>query len=173
MQLTPEEIDTIEEAGVMNGGPVRMIRTKGGFWIAIGRPKGKFKDEAIAAGSHPAIVKYNVEKQYPDFQPAMMKSEHFSDGAHVDGHSHFLSEDLRKSGHDVYSVQFGTHIDFHVTKHGMNVASIRGDLKENSLVFENVNLKIPQEMVRALSGATIERAAALNLERVGFKRTEK
>ena len=173
MQLTPNEIDIVEDAGMLNGGPVRMIRTKGGFWIAVGKPKGKFKDEAIAAGSHPAIVKFNVEKQYPDFQPAMMKSEYFSETMIVDKHSHFLSEDLRKSGHDVYSVQTGTHIDFHVTKHGMNVVTVRGDLSGDSLAFKDINPNIPQEMVRALSGATVEKATALDLARVGFKRTEK
>jgi hypothetical protein len=74
--LKPQEIEKIEEIGTLDGAPVKMIKTIGGFWVAAGRPKGKNQDEALAAGSHPAIVKYNVEKQYAlRFTPMLAKSE--------------------------------------------------------------------------------------------------
>src|SRR5258706_429515 len=101
MKLTPNEIDSIEDAGMLDGAAVKLLRTKGGFWMAVGRPRGKFRDEALAAGSHPAIVRYNLERQFPGFQPAMMKSELASDPSKVERHSHFLSDSLRKSGHDL------------------------------------------------------------------------
>jgi hypothetical protein len=166
MNITPDEIDIVEEAGMLDGGPVKMIRTKGGFWIAVGKPRGKFKEEAIAAGSHPAIVKYNVEKQFPGFQPAMMKSEYFSDGAVVDKHSHFLSEPLRKSGHDVYSVQVGGDVNFMVTRNGLNVYSVDGQLRNGALEIRRSS--IPEEFHRAISGATVEKSLACGVSRVTF-----
>jgi hypothetical protein len=164
MQVTPNEIDTVEEAGMLDGSPVKMIRTKGGFWICVGRPKGKMREEAIGAGSHPAIVKYNIEKQYPNFQPTMMKSEHFNDNTIVDKHSHFLSEDLRKSGHDIYSVQNDNEINFHITKHFLRVASVGSVLKNGSVEMDQ--LKFPEEFVRAISGAALEKALACGASKI-------
>ncbi len=157
MEITPNEIASIEDAGMLNGHPVQLIRTKGGFWIATGRPKGKYRAEAIAAGSHPAIVKFNVEKSFPDYQPAMMKSENFNDGSIVEKHSHFLNQELRKSGHDIYSVQDGKSIDFHITKHNLKVASVNGILEGNYVVINN--LDIPKKFAKGLAGAAVEKAA--------------
>jgi hypothetical protein len=160
MQITPNEIDTIEECGTLHGSPVKMIRTKGGFWIAVSKLRGKHREEAIAAGSHPAIVKFNIEKQYSDFQPALMKSEELSDSSIVDKHSHFLSEDLRKSGHDIYSVQSGPNVNFHVTKNNINVSTINGTLTDGSLILKQ--LKLNKEFTRALAGAATEKALSCN-----------
>jgi hypothetical protein len=157
MNITPNEIHSIEEAGMLDNAPVKMIRTKGGFWIGIGKPKGKAREEALAAGSHPAIVKYNIEKAYPQFQPTLMKSED-SVNPTVDQHSHFLSDELRKSGHDIYSVQTNEKIEFHVQKHGERIGTATGSLRGDTIVFEE--LKMPKEFARALAGATIEKAMA-------------
>jgi hypothetical protein len=161
MQITPNEIHSIQDAGALDGAPVKMIRTKGGFWIAIGKPRGKFREEAIAAGSHPAIVKYNLEKQFPGFQPAMMKSEEFSDTAVVEKHSHFLSEDLRKSGHDIYSIQDGDCVSFHITQRNMKIASVNGLMEKNFLILRE--LDIPPEFSRGMAGASVEKAISCNV----------
>jgi hypothetical protein len=156
MNITPNEIHSIEEAGSLDNSPVKMIRTKGGFWIAVGKPKGKIRDEALAAGSHPAIVRFNLEKTHPAFQPNMMKSEFFSDGAVVEKHSHFLSEELRKSGHDIYSVQEGDSVNFHITKHDAKVASVTGMIENEYLIIKDLN--IPKEFSRGMAGASVEKA---------------
>lgn len=163
MNITTNEIESIEDIGQLDGNPVKIIRTKGGFHIGIGQPKGKARAEALAAGSHPAIVKFNLEKQYPGFQPTMMKSE---DGQReiVERHSHFLTDDLRKSGHDVYSVQKGPSIDFHVTKHNMKVSTINGNLVDNALVL--AKLDIDKQFARALAGATTEKALSCNASKI-------
>jgi hypothetical protein len=169
MQIKPNEIESVEEAGELNKAPVKLIRTKGGFWIAVGKLKGKNKEEAIAAGSHPAIVKYNIEKQFPEFQPAMMKSEDLSDSSVVEKHSHFLSDDLRKSGHDIYSVQNGPEVNFHITKHNLEVSSVKASLIEDALVINE--MKMDKSFARAMAGATTEKALSLNASkiRVGAK----
>jgi len=164
MQITPNEIETIEDAGLLDQSPVKMIRTKGGFWIAVGRPKGKIREEALAAGSHPAIVKYNLEKQFPGFQPSLMKSEGMSDQTIVERHSHFLTSDLRKSGHDVYSVQNDNKIDFYITKQNMQVAAFSSKIIDNALVIDS--LQAPKEFAKALAGATTEKAILCNVDKI-------
>lgn len=156
MNITPNDIHSIEEAGNLDNNPVKMIRTKGGFWIAVGKPKGKFREEALAAGSHPAIVKYNLEKQFPSFEPVMMKSEGATDNAIVEKHSHFLPEELRKSGHDIYSVQEGDAVNFHITKHDSKIAVVNGVLDKEFLIITNLN--IPKEFSRGMAGASVEKA---------------
>src|ERR1035438_2674233 len=162
--LTEKEIDTIDDLGMLDKHPVKMIRTRGGFYIAIGKPKGKYKEEALAAGSHPAIVKFNLAKQYPDYQPSLMKSEAMMDTAIVDEHSHWLSDDLRKSGHDIYSIQDGSRIEFHVTQNQNKIASVTGHLERDSIVIDS--LAAPSQFSRALAGATAEKAVSCNAAKI-------
>jgi hypothetical protein len=156
MNITPNEVDTIEDAGMIDGSPVKLLRTKGGFWMAIGRPRGKFRDEAIAAGSHPAIVRYQLEKQYPTFQPVLQKSENMADMAKVEKHSHYLSDSLRKSGHDIFSIQTPGKIEFQITKQNVTVHSVESHIEAGALVFGKIG--IGKEFTRALAGATAEKA---------------
>lgn len=163
MQITPDEIDRIEEAGSMNGGPVKLVRTKGGFWIAIGRKKGKNSEEALTAGSHSAIVKYNMEKQFPDYQPSLMKSEGAVQPI-VNKHSHFLSDDLQKSGHDIFSIQTGPSVEFHITHGHSQLAKVNGTLDNGHLCI--LDLSIPKKFAAAMAGATVEKAISCE---VGLK----
>lgn len=163
MNITPNEIESIEDVGMMNGSPVKMLRTKGGFHIAVGR-NGKPTDEALAAGSHPAIVKYNLEKQYASFQPTMMKSEISINPAVVTNHSHYLSEDLKKSGHDVYSIQSGTNIEFQITKHDVKIGNVQATLEKDAIVVKSMN--IAKEFSHALAGATTEKALSCGAAKV-------
>ena len=105
MQITPEEIESVEEIGTLDGNKVRLLKTRGGWFCATGRKKGSLQDEALAAGSHGAIVKFNLEKQNPGYQPTLMKSESLLNPTIVMDHSHLLDLDLIKSGHDIYSIQ--------------------------------------------------------------------
>ena len=160
MQITQNEISAIEEAGDLDGLPVKMIKTKGGFYIAVGTPRGKMREEALAAGSHPAIVKYNLSKQYPAFRESMMKSETMigNEGL-VDKHSHFLSDDLRKAGHEVYSVTNGPEVVFHVTQHGRKVGQARGHKQDSGFVV--TELEANDLFSRALAGAAVEMAMSV------------
>jgi len=163
MKITPTEIEKVEECGQMNGRKVNLIKTKGGFWIATGKKKGSIGDEALAAGSHPAIVKYNLEKQYPDFQPAMMKSEGYIEPI-VEKHSHYLEDSLRKSGYDVYSIETGPYVEFQITKHDATIATVDSTLDRDHLTIEE--LEIPKQFVKALAGAAVEKS---NSAKVGLK----
>lgn len=167
MNITPNEVDTVEDAGMLDGSPVKMLRTKGGFWMAIGKPRGRYKDEAIAAGSHPAIVRYQLEKQFPTFQPVLQKSENMEDLSKVEKHSHFLSDSLRKSGHDIFSIQTGDKVEFQITKQNMKVHSIESFVKNGALEFGKMSFG--KEFIRALAGATAEKALECGVK-VRFQR---
>lgn len=163
MNLTPNDIDRVEDAGMMDDSPVKLIRTKGGFWIAIGKRRGKSLEETLAAGSHPAIVKYNLEKQYSEFRPAMMKSELLQEPI-VEKHSHYLSDELRKSGHDIFSIQTGPAVEFSICKYNLQVASTNASIDGQHLLMEN--LSIPKEFTKAMAGASVEKAISC---KVGLK----
>jgi hypothetical protein len=166
MQITEKEVDSIEDIGMLHKNPVKMIRTKGGFWIAVGKQKGKYKDEALAAGSHPAVVKFNLEKQYPDFQPSLMKSENFADNSVVESHSHFLSDDLRKSGHDLYSIQNGNAVEFQITKHNTKIASVNSSVESEAFVVNKLPAGFKKEFAHSLASAVVEKAVSCNKKKI-------
>jgi hypothetical protein len=166
MKINPEEIDHIEEAGELDGKPVKLIRTKGGFWIATGRPMGRMMDQALSAGSHPAIVKYNVEKMYGNFRPSLMKSVLFNENPLVEKHSHFLSDDLRKSGHDLYSVETNGKIEFQLTFQNVKIAGAKALVKSEEIeIFELLKRNdMESEHLTALAAAVAEKALMLGLK---------
>lgn len=163
MKLTPNDILTVHEIGTINRNPVKLLRTKGGYWIAVGRKKGSVSEEPLGAGSHSAIVKFNLEKQYPDFEPALTKSEGGFEPI-VENHSHFLNEDLKKGGYDVYSIQTGNDIEFQITKDNLKISGTNGKIDVDYLCLDNLN--IPKQFTKALAGATVEKAVSCN---VGLK----
>lgn len=166
MKINANEIEHVEDAGELDGFPVKLVRTKGGFWMSIGRPRGQAAESVIGAGSHPAIVRYNVQKQFPTFCPQMAKSEGFQEEK-VDKHSHFLSDDLRKSGHDIYSVESGLNVHFLLTKHNVKVADISTHVEENNLVV--TDLQHPKEATKAIAGAITEKALMMGAKKVIIK----
>jgi hypothetical protein len=136
MELKPNEIEAVEQIGQLNGSPVRMVKTIGGFWIVVGKPKGKGQEEALAAGSHPAIVKYNVEKQFSEFQPTLAKSELTGSSENVRGYTELLPQEMRKGGYEMYSLSKGSTIDYILTKHGAQVHSFHAEVSSESLKFK-------------------------------------
>jgi hypothetical protein len=163
MHLTPNDVASVGDIGTISGNPVKLVRTKGGFYIAVGRKRGSINEEALGAGSHSAIVKYNIEKQYPEYEPKLEKSESGIEPI-VEEHSHFLSDDLRKSGHGIFSIQSGPSVEFQITKHNTNISSVKGNIDSDSLLLSSLN--IPKEFSKAMAGATLEKAISC---KVGLK----
>jgi len=160
MNITPDQVDTVETGGTLDGQEVKLIRLVGGYWIAI------HKGKAVSGGSHPAIVKHAVSKMFPNFQPVMCKSEAFSDAC-VEQHSHFLSDKLRKSGYDIYSIQDNSDIEFQITKHNIKVASVQSILQSDGLYIPEIN--VPKEFIKSLAAATTEKALSCNSKTIKVK----
>lgn len=98
----------------------------------------------------------------------MMKSEAFSDNVQVEKHSHFLSAELRKSGHDIYSVQNGADIEFQVTKHNLKIGSVDSSLENDAMVINKMN--IDKQFARGLAGATTEKAYSCKASKMRLKK---
>jgi hypothetical protein len=155
MQISSDEIDSIEEAGSMDGHPVKLLRTKGGLFIAVGTPRGKFREEALTAGSHPAIVRYNLEKQYPSFHAAMMKSETLIVPV-VTKHSGMLEQSLLKSGHDIYAVQSGNNVEFQITKQDIKIGNVKANVEGSDLVIKEMSMQ--KQFAASIASAATKQA---------------
>src|ERR1035437_2754097 len=156
MKILENDIASTEPFGMLDGKQVSRVRTKGGLNLAT------MDDKVLGAASHQAILCYSIEQRFPSFQPMIMKSEGLKLSA--ENHSHFLSDDLRKSGHDIYSVQNGDQIDFYVTKQNIKVGGASGRISENKMLISS--LTASQDMVQALSGAVSEKALSSGLKGV-------
>ena len=168
MNIRQSDIDTIESAGMLDGNEVKLIRTIGGFWMAICKLGKSLKETVLSAGSHPAIVKFNIQKQYPQFQPAMYKSEAFLAEPTVESHSHFLTEELIKSGYEIYSLQNVNSIDFHITKEGVKQSEIKSVISNEALFIPE--LKTDVVFSRALAGATLEKALSNGVKKIKIQK---
>lgn len=156
MKILENDIASTEPFGMLNGKQVNLVKTKGGLNLAT------MDDQVLGAASHQAILCYTVEQRFPNFQPMIMKSEGIKLTA--EKHSHFLTDDLRKSGHDIYSVQNGTEIDFFVTKQNIRVGTANGSIEGNKLMINSVNAS--KEFVSSLSGAVSEKTLSVGLRGV-------
>ena len=116
MKIEQNQIASTEPFGMMDGRPVNLVRLAGGLNLAT-MLDAKGEDTVLGASSHQAILCYTIEQRFPSFQPMVMKSEGVK--LHAESHSHFLTDNLRKSGHDIYSVQNGNDVEFYVTKQSL------------------------------------------------------
>ena len=153
VEIKPSEIDSVDSIGDLAGEQVKLVKTKGGLYIAVGRPRGKKKDEVIAAGSHPAIVRYNIEKAYAEFQPAMIKSETGEESL-VAGMSDLLPSNMRKSGYDLYVIKKSNEVDFVLTKSQIEVVKYQGYLVNSDLIVSKADKIITNDLVPAVSAFT-------------------
>jgi hypothetical protein len=158
MQINENDIASIQPFGVMNGKAVNLVLTRGGLNLAT-MVDHTGKDTVLGAASHQAILCYTIEQRYPQFQPMIMKSDVAKSVA--ESHSHFLSNDLRKSGHDIYSIQSGNDVEFYITKQNIKVASATASKIGNDLAISSLN--VPKEYISALSGAVSEKALSSGL----------
>lgn len=165
MKIEQNDIDSVEPFGIMDGKPVNLVKTRGGLNMAT-VVDAKGNNTVLAAASHQAILCYTVEQRYPSFQPMIMKSE--ADlKLSAESHSHFLSDDLRKSGHDIYSVQNGKNVDFFITKLNIKVGSVNGSLQDNSLVINKMD--VPSQFANGISSAVSEKALCIGINKVKVK----
>lgn len=161
MKISENDISSTEPFGMIDGNQVKLVCTKGGLNLAT-MTDHKGNDTVLGAASHRAILCYSIEQKFPSYHPPIMKSEGLKFSA--ESHSHFLTEELRKSGHDIYSVQEGNSIDFYVTKLNIKVATINSSVKDNQLVIDSYNF--PKEFVHGISGAVSEKALGSGLKGV-------
>jgi hypothetical protein len=162
MILKPSEIDKVETIGEMDGEPVEMIRTLGGLFVAVGKPKGKKQKEVLAAASHGAIAKYNVEKNFREFRPSLQKSERFE--PETIGLTELLPKKLIEAGHDLYLIKNESSLDFVLTKNSLEVNKIVGTFSDDSLVLQRPQKNIDVRVAHSIGKASAREAISNNKE---------
>lgn len=135
MQINPKEVESITTVGKLNDEDVKLLKTRGGLNILIGRKskKGKKKDDVLAAGSHQGIALYQIEKQYGnDFQPSMFKSEH-DIAETVTEKTDLLPKEVSEAGAEMYVIKKNNDLEFIVTKFGVTICKYEAEIKKNNL----------------------------------------
>lgn len=143
MDIRADEIDTIKVIGNLNEDQVKLIRMKGGFFLAVGKANKKDKEsKPLAAGSHQGIVLHQIEKEFKkDFEPTMAKSE-LEDIGNLRSLTAFIPKEFSSKGYDMFSLEKNGEIEYVVTKYNFDVASV--SLFKNSEEFSSVSIKDPK-----------------------------
>jgi hypothetical protein len=170
MLIDPKQIDTVETIGELDGNPVEMARLLGGLFLVTGKPKGKKGMEILAAASHPAIAKYQIEKNYRDFRPALQKSEKFE--PEVIGLTELLPQSFKNTGHDLYLVKNEINMDFVLTKHGSEVNKVSGTFSDDSLVLSKPTKTLEVGVAHSIGKASAREALSNNRDFVVLNKTK-
>lgn len=164
MKIEQDQVASVEPFGMLDGKPVSLTRLKGGLNLAT-TVDAKGQDTVLGAASHQAILCYTIEQRFPRFQPMVMKSEGLK--LNAESHSHFLTNDLRKSGHDIYSIQSGDNVEFYITKQNIKVSCTNASIRDKHLVIDPTTVR--KEYVSAISAAVSEKALSSGLKGVRIK----
>lgn len=170
MNIQPSEIESVEEIGMLDEAPVKLVRTSGGLFLAVGKLKNKNQEEVLSAGSHSAVVKYNVEKSFRHYQPSMMKSEQESEV--VSGMSELLSKSDRDSGFDVYAIKKSGGLTIMATKHNVEVFRLEAERTDDALVLHETmgsGISNPASVAGAMSTVAAREAIAQGYDSLEFR----
>ena len=171
MDIKPAEVESIKTIGRLHDDEVKLIRTFGGFNVAIGKKKKGSKPEALAAGSHIALVNHQLIKQFKTaFEPILAKSEH-EQLPLVKDESNLLPNDLYNRGLELYVLSKNNNIDFILYKHGITLAQYNTEINGDVLEVKNYHFKkhlLPNhnEVVEVLAKSMQNKINELGLTRV-------
>jgi len=174
MEIKPNEVDEVKVIGKLNGDDVKLVKTHGGFHIAMGKKDKKSnKAEALAAGSHQALVAYQIEKIHGnDFEPTIFKSE-AEQLPKVEDMSSFLPDMAKNSGIEIYALSKFNHIDFVMCKNNVELAKYETEHTADSLNVKNYSFRdslSPNKFVsQALAAVMDKKMKDLGLTKVNKK----
>lgn len=170
MTINPNEIDTVETIGEMDGEPVEMARLIGGLYVVTGKAKGKNKAEVLSAASHGAIARYQVEKNFQNFRPSLQKSERFE--PQVIGLTELLPQALQLKGHDLHLIKNEVNMDFIVTKHGIEVNKVSATFADDSLVLQKPSKPMDVGTAHSIGKASAREAVSNNKQFIVLSKTK-
>jgi len=127
MDIKEDEIKEINKLGNLNGDEVKLVTLKGGLHIGIGKKSEDSKKSAIlAVGSHPALVSYQISKQFNQkFEQNLTKAEGEIIPEVIDYSKNLSPLNKNILGLDIYAIKTGNDIDFKITKHNFEIFSIQ------------------------------------------------
>lgn len=173
MEIKPDEVEEVKVIGKLHDDDVKLVKTKGGFYVAIGKKKKESnKADALAAGSHQALVAYQVEKMHgQSFQPVINKSES-EKLPEVEDLSNILPNLAKNSGLELFVLEKYNHIDFVFCKHGVELAKYETYHEDKSLKVKNYNFKGFMSPNKFVSEA-IAYAMQKKMNELGLKKIER
>lgn len=138
MDIQPTEVESIRVIGELYGDEVKLIKMIGGFNVAIGkRERGSRKMEALAGGSHQALVIHQLSQQFKDsFEPMLAKSE-TEQLEKVEDCSNLLTKSLRDSGLEMYMLNKNNNTTFVINRYGVMVGEYQTEHSNNQLIVKN------------------------------------
>jgi hypothetical protein len=172
MEIDKKDIESIKTIGNLNGEQVKMIKTFGGFHIAIGKKYAWDDDqEPLAAGSHQGIVLHEISKKYSEFEKAIQKSE-LTQIEKVKEYSQFLGKSEQNQGLELYSSELHGEIDIIVYQYGRVLGKYEGHCVDNKLELKKhqFNIQITPELVKSISDTIKEIMTEKRLDKVVFKK---
>lgn len=136
MEIQPNEVESVKTIGNLHGDEVKVVKTYGGFYVAVGKKKkNSKKSEALAAGSHQALVAHQLGKEYgSDFEPAIFKSEQ-DQLEKVESKTEYLPSELISKGIELFTLTKGGKVDFVLYKRGITIGQYSGEVQDQSLVL--------------------------------------
>jgi len=136
MHINPSEIKSIKTIGNLHDEDVKLVATKGGLYLALGKKlKDKKGHEPLAAASHPALVIHQIEKQFKkEFQPAMHKSE--TEQLHEVTE---LACDIK--GLSMFSLKKNNELDVVIAKFGIEICKCECEINGNSLKIKKIDYR--------------------------------
>lgn len=171
MQIKPEEVEEVKVIGRLFGDDVKMVKTKGGFHVAMGkRERNSRKADALAAGSHAALVSYQLEKMHGhDFEPAIFKSE-ADQLPEVEEKTDILPTEAQNAGIELFILNKSNNLDFVMCKHGVELAKYETEYSSDELVIKSYKFRqsiSPNRFVSEAMGTIIDqKMKELNLTKV-------
>jgi len=172
MEIMPNEIESVKVIGNLHGDAVKLIKTNGGLFLAVGKKsKNSRKAEALSAGSHAAIVNHQICKQYgKEFLPAIFKSEH-EQIEEVEDKSHLLSKSLKDDGIELFVLSKNCKLEFVLHKHGLAIGKYDTEVRDNSLVIKGYSFntaffpELKKEVSESMANTMIEKMNVLGLDK--------
>jgi len=174
MDIKPNEVEEVKVIGKLNGDDVKLVKTHGGFHIAMGKKDKKSnKAEALAAGSHQALVAYQVEKMHGnEFEPTIYKSE-AEQLPKVEDKSDSLPDMAKNSGIELYVLSKFNHIDFVLCKNNVELAKYETEYSGQDMTVKNYGFRSslsPNKFVsQVLAKAIDDKMKELGLTKVSQK----
>ena len=171
MQIKPEEVEEVKVIGRLFGDDVKMVKTKGGFHVAMGkRDINSKKADALAAGSHGALVSYQLEKMHgQNFEPSIFKSE-ADQLPKVEEKTELLPIEAQNAGIELFILNKSNTMDFVMCKHGLELAKYETEYTSEELVIKNHSFRSslsPNKFIaEAMSTVMDEKMKELKLSKI-------
>jgi len=171
MDIKPKEVESVKTIGNLFENDVKLVKTIGGFYLAIGKKKkNSRKTEALAAGSHQAIVAHQLCKEYgSDFQPAIFKSVQ-DQLERVEDKTNYLPRISIEKGVELYTLSKSNKFEFILCKRGITIGKYDAETDGKSLILKNnyfnSEVRADRRTAEALSKAMKDKAYELGLSEI-------